>query len=172
MKKKPVCERKVENKPVCHYCGEKFKRKFNLKNHMKTAHVELVQKLACPVCSQLVSNTSNLRVHIIRCHKGQKLKEKEVPVKFVKKSKLVHGRIYETNSNDIVGMESDTPCESAVDFVLEHLFENTQNFQEVADDDDFIYDEADEISFIQLIQQSKKGTLVVKKFMRLIKWNN
>lgn len=47
-----------------------------MRKHFEVQHSELVEKIVCPSCQQLVSNPSNLRIHCKRLHRDKMLKKK------------------------------------------------------------------------------------------------
>lgn len=93
----------------CKKCKKTFKRKYTLSLHMSTAHTRLVKKLVCPLCNDLFSSITNLRVHVNRHHAGSQVRNGKVDriridTKFVSKSVLQNGRFYgsydESNESD------------------------------------------------------------------------
>lgn len=86
-------------KKKCTVCvpNVRFKRSYNLKLHMKTAHSQYVHKAVCPVrfCSfPLFSTITNMRVHFKRIHKKKSFpKDKsEIEWIWVLTSTLMNGR--------------------------------------------------------------------------------
>lgn len=83
----------METEFYCEVCAKPLKRKTNIRNHMKVAHSNIVEKYICPffpTCNGRKSNgffypMGNLRVHFLRNHKEAVLNESEVQLALVDK---------------------------------------------------------------------------------------
>lgn len=102
----------------CTVCDQVFKRAHNVTLHMKTHHKNYVQKIICPICKQLVSTMTNLRVHLKREGERKKVKyrleNKKIdgqPIKriWVPAKSLNNGRFYGDNGDDSSSY-SDADC--------------------------------------------------------------
>lgn len=97
---------------TCSGCGQKFARPENLTEHVRVAHSVKVEKLVCPLCTEFLSNVTNLRKHIGRIHTQKqsfltniggvvRWKGKRVKHEYVDRSQLYKGRfIGENREND------------------------------------------------------------------------
>lgn len=58
----------------CDMCGERFKLKLSLKNHLRRAHnYEEKERVFCTVCNRGFATEQGLRAHInSRVHEGEK----------------------------------------------------------------------------------------------------
>lgn len=62
----------VEQNPgpvlVCEYCGDEFKRGWNMKRHIERQHLSITNIL-CHYCKKVLNNTDELRAHMLTAHK-------------------------------------------------------------------------------------------------------
>lgn len=106
----------------CKVCKTIFKRPNNLTIHMETAHKQLIQKLRCPVCHELISTIANMLVHLKRESKKNKAKYKlrkgkingeAIKYVWVSSKSLQHGRYYgeyicDDSSNNVESEDAGT----------------------------------------------------------------
>ena len=62
----------VEQNPgpvlVCEYCGDKFKRGWNMRRHIERQHLSITNIL-CHYCKKVLNNVEELRTHMLTMHK-------------------------------------------------------------------------------------------------------
>lgn len=94
-----------------------FQRHYNLVMHRRSAHVNCVEKILCPICDnpkQTFSNLGNLRVHYTRTHNGAQLtehEEKNLKRVFLPRFALNAGRFYGTLSSSESGESGESDSE-------------------------------------------------------------
>lgn len=100
----------------CQICEKEFARKFNVKNHMRTAHEDFVKKIVCKSCEKLCSSRTNLRVHGKRFHSKKNISGTLV---YIHNSILKRGRFYvklgDIPSDKILFVEDEQDTEDTED---------------------------------------------------------